>query len=232
MKIAGDLKASYVIGSGTVVAEGNIASVTIGGSVSTVGTNATSGALSGSIRSGATIGSIVIRGSVTGSSYGTAILSAKNEIKSVSIGGSLDYGKILAGYDTSLAVANADAQIGPVRIGGNLIASSIVAGSLNLGADGAFGGSLLNADNVNYGDLHDAGIGGGKAGVIAKIASITIGGQVIGTLNNLNNTDSFGFVAEQIGAVKIGGNLAALTVGAHNDNLALGQTADFHIHEI
>jgi hypothetical protein len=232
--IAGDLKAAYVLNSGNVVAEGNITSIHVGGSLSTVGTNqlATAGTFSGSIRSGATIGSISIGGSVTGSLFAPAVISAKNSLPNVRIGGSLTEAQIRAGYDTSLSAANADAQIGRVSIGGDLIASDIVAGVQNLGADGAFGGTGLNADNVNFGDGHDVGIGGGNPAIIARIARITVGGQIFGTLNTQNVNDRFGIVAEKIGTVQVSSLFAALVAGAHNDQRAFGQGADFHLHEI
>ena len=114
----------------------------------------------------------------------------------------------------------AGAQIGAVKVCGDWIASNLVAGAKNTGAPA----------NTNFGDANDASIGAGSAGIIATIASITIAGQVFGTPNSTSTTDHFGFVAEQIGAVKIGGNAIALTAGP--DNLAVGETSDMTVHEV
>jgi hypothetical protein len=53
---------------------------------------------------------------------------------------------------------------------------------------------------------------------LARIGSITIGGTVRGTSAA---GDSFGFIAEEIGRVKIGGSDRALVSGPSNDNQLL-----------
>jgi hypothetical protein len=84
--------------------------------------------------------------------------------------------------------------------------------------------------NTNFGDLNDASIGAGSASITATIASITIKGQVFGTPDSLNADDHFGFVAEQLGKVKVGGNL--VTLPTNTTPLPIGETADFNIHVI
>jgi hypothetical protein len=86
--------------------------------------------------------------------------------------------------------------------------------------------------NTNFGDANDASIGGGNPSIIASISSITIGGQVFGTPNSTSTTDHFGFVAQQVGAVKLGGNSIPLTASAHNDTLSIGETTDVTVHEV
>jgi hypothetical protein len=41
--------------------------------------------------------------------------------------------------------------------------------------------------------------------ITARIASITIGGQVLGTPETVSNNDSFAFVSDEIGSFQIGG---------------------------
>jgi hypothetical protein len=65
--------------------------------------------------------------------------------------------------------------------------------------------------------------------LIARIASITIKGNVIGTLDA---ADNFGFVAQQIDKVKFGGRTISLTAGPSNDNILLPFTDDVHILEV
>lgn len=118
----------------------------------------------------------------------------------ITIGGSVERTQIIAGgFGT-----NPNAQIGTVKVGGDWIQSSLAAGVSNLGADNANGGTGANADNVNFGDTHDRL----AAGSIAKIASITIGGQVIGSPAS---GDHFGFCAGAIGSFKAGGVVAKIT---------------------
>ena len=127
---------------------------------------------------------------------------------------------------------NADAQIGPVNITGDWIASNIVAGAVNLGVDNLPGGVGLAADNVNFGDTHDflmSGMVKNDSLVFSRIASLTIGGQVMGTIGF---TDHFGIVAENIGAVRIGGTLLGLAIGKSNDDLPVGITLDLRVNEI
>ena len=135
----------------------------------------------------------------------------------ITVTGRVEYAEILAGYNVSLTPVNADAQIGAVKVGGSWIASDLVAGAV---CD-AF---------PNFGYLSDASIGGGAPGILSKIASITIGGQVFGTPSSVNAGDNFGFVAQAIGAVEIGGYTIA--VPTNNTPLAVGETGDVDIHII
>jgi hypothetical protein len=107
-----------------------------------------------------------------------------------------------------------------VKIGGNCVASSIVAGCQNLGTDDAVGGTGLKADTLSFGNAHDSSIGAGVPGIVAKIARITIGGTVLGTLPSLDTTDAFGFVAERIGSVKIGGPPSPFRLATRRSPLA------------
>ena len=62
--------------------------------------------------------------------------------------------------------------------------------------------------------------------LLAEIASISIGGEVLGTPSSVSSTDAFGFVAQYIVSFSEGGIALHLKPGAHNDDLALGATSD------
>jgi len=47
-----------------------------------------------------------------------------------------------------------------------------------------------------------------------------------------NAADHFGFVARQINSLTIHGTQIHLTPGHSNDNIPLGDTSDFNVHEI
>jgi hypothetical protein len=119
-----------------------------------------------------------------------------------------------------------------VNIVGDWIASNIVAGAVNLGADNVPGGVGTAADNVNFGDTHDFKITGmvkDDSLVSSRIASVTIGGQMMGTIGF---SDHFGIVAENVGAVRIGGTLLGLAAGKSNDDFLVGLAGDLRVNEV
>jgi hypothetical protein len=204
--------------------------VKIGGSIISGIDTSTGGDLftNGSIRADDDIGSLTVKGSLighrnTGTGATPVIISARGQALSatsdvaigrISIGGHVEFASILAGYNTFLAPSNGNAQIGQVKVGGDWVASSIVAGVTDTGT-GGFGGA---GDTI---------IGGSAS--IAKIASIVIGGQVVGT----PGSDRFGFVSHTIGSFKAAGftaPLLAATAGQFFD-LAL-ITGDVTVREI
>ncbi len=196
----------------------SIGKVTVAGDVRAG--SAVSGILSDGKLGSVTIGG-VLEGSASQSAHITAIgkLNAKTPaealaIGSVKINGGAKYAEVLAGYDSTLAAVNGAAQIGAVKCGGSWIASNLVAGA-DRGADGLFG------------TLDDALIGNPAANVAGKIASITIAGQVQGTVGG---TDSFGFVAKTIGKASVANVLYKLNAKAA-DVHALGSTGDFALRE-
>jgi hypothetical protein len=184
---------------------GRIASVTIGGSVR-AGTaadvfpllrNASIGA--GDDFTGNDIGSIVIGGSVSESgtitrvtftARGQATPTATKDVAigKLTIGGRAEWMNVLAGYASNTNPINGNAQIGPISIGGDLVASNLIAGVQDINHDG-FG----NADDVIIGNLSNS---------IASIASVVIGGVVIGTSAG---GDHFGIESHTIGSLKIKG---------------------------
>ena len=87
-------------------------------------------------------------------------------------------------------------------------------------------------EEITIGNGDDAKMSGGvtdSAGISSKIASVTIGGQALGTVGG---ADFFGIVAENVGAVKIGGTPLVLTLGISNDDFFVGITGDFKVREV
>jgi hypothetical protein len=216
-------------GAGSIFFFGSVASVKIGGSIVAGSSGAGTMALCGALTA-FQFGPIQIKGSLVGQS-GTPVeivafgeLPATGEdlaIASLTVGGGVAHTNIRAGFTVNtsfftLDPANADASIGPVKVGRNWMASSIVAGAVDAGAPGFGLGDFLQTAS-------DA------PGLIARIASITIGGDVTGTIFT---TDNYGFVAQQIDKVKIAGRAYVLTPGPTNDNLALPFVNDVHILEV
>ena len=248
VQIAGNVVGGSASGTTSLSESGfihgkRIASISLGGSL-VAGVNTTSGtfANNGAIRAADDIGAVLIKGSVLGTFTNPAIISARGKatptatadvaIGSLRVLGRVELANILAGFGANGAPLNANAQIGAVIIGGDWIASNIVAGAVNLGADNLPGGVGLAADNVNFGDAHDFKMSGmvkDDSLVFSRIASLTIGGQVMGTIGF---TDHFGIVAENIGAVRIGGTLLGLAVGKSNDDFLVGITGDLRVNEV
>lgn len=228
IRIGGDVVGGAASQSGFIIGD-RITSIALGGSL-IAGENLGGKTLdSGAIRAIKDIGSILIRGNVFGNSTNFAYITAGGSAtptatKDVAIGsvrvlGRVERAKILAGYDTKAGAKDADAQIGTVFVGGDWIASSMAAGAV----PGA---------NSLYGDSDDAKMTGGvkdDGSINSQIKSVTIGGQVLGTVGG---SDHFGFVAESIGIVRIGGALQPVNLGISNDNLSVGITSDFNVHEI
>jgi hypothetical protein len=237
--IRGNLIGGSVVGSALPHHSGyiqgqRIASVFVGGSIIA---GASSGTLfeNASIRAVDDLGPITVKGSLIGNSINRVILSARRSsvptatsdlaIKSLTVGGRVEFTRILAGYGVDLNPLNGDAQIGTVTVGTDWIASDLAA-SVVAGADGLFG----TGD-----DALIAEAGGNDPNITAKINSIWIKGQALGTSGGV---DHFGFVAQQVGSFKVGNTSFGLTPGKSNDTsvidplLAVGATGDLRIHEV
>jgi hypothetical protein len=210
--------------SGSIVSSNNasIGNVTVGSILG--GASAANG-----IFSDGTLGRVKVTGSVSGSEAFAATISAKGTmdpgkatkamaIKGLAVGGSVRFANVLAGYSTGGSAANADVQIGPVSVGGNWIASNIAAGILGIAAGG-------------FETANPSPILGGSGDVISKIASIAIKGAAFGTIAA---GDHFGFVAEEIGKLRIGATTFPLERGAHNDTagFAIGPSHDLIVREV
>ncbi len=224
---AGDFSGSVLAGS-SLENGGSATLVSVTGSTTLVGVNGSveggAGMRSGTIEIDGTLASLKVKNDVKqsavraadaikliniGGNLENSIISARGQavptssvdlaLGPITIGGtSLSTGKvtgsqILAGYDLDGAAVNRHAQIGAVKVTHDWTASSLIAGVADTNSNG-------------FGNSDDALIAltDGSA-VISKIASITIGGAVTGTPDATSSTDSFGFEAQQIGAVKIAG---------------------------
>jgi hypothetical protein len=211
--VGGNLRGGVGTQSGSIEAVGNLAGVTIGGSVLSGG-----GALSGSIMSDATLQRVLIRGNVVGTDAVDVQISGRGTIDnfvaigSLTILGSAEYVNVLGGYDGATPVFG-DARIGTIIVIGDWIAGNIVAG-VSAGVDLMFG----TPDDVLI---------AGATTAIASIKSIFIKGQVIGTTAG---ADHFGFVAEQVGILKIGTVTYPFTA-AGIEIEDLGATGDFIARE-
>jgi hypothetical protein len=223
VKIRGGIFGGSGAESGAIVTQANIASMTIG-----LDLVSGSGIHSGHIGA-QTIGALKIIGAVIGNAAQTASISASGiagassdaaavAIRSVSIGGRIELGQILAGYDETGTAINADVQIGTIAVGGDWVRSDAAAG-VAANAEGGFG-------------TPDDALAPGGGTILSKIARITIKGQILGTPEAENSTDHYGIVAEQIGAVSVGGVPVELQFGPHNDAKNVGITGDVTVREI
>ncbi|HEV7404864.1 MAG TPA: hypothetical protein VGO11_18120 [Chthoniobacteraceae bacterium] len=247
VKIGRDLVGGS-IGSGTVsndlqnsgrIRGGHIGSVTIGGSmIAGIDDNANRSIVGAMISAIVDLGSLTVTGSIignhtgAGASYVTIVahgavaptLTTNVAIGKISVGRRVELAHILAGYGEGasgdLSGDNPDAQVGPVTVGGDWIASSLVAGIQN------------SAGVTHLGDANDAKITSGtdEADRIARIASIAVGGRVLGS-TVASATEHFGFVAEQIGAFKVGGFAFTMKTGSGNDGAVVGRLANMSLHE-
>jgi hypothetical protein len=71
-------------------------------------------------------------------------------------------------------------------------------------------------------------------GIYSAIASVTIGGQAIGTFNGDTTGTVYGIVAQEIGSVKIGSAAIALMPGPGNQTtpIPLGITGDLNLYDL
>jgi hypothetical protein len=208
ISIAGDLLAGSGGDAGGIGSNHDIAGVSIGGSIR-----------EGTIRVGGKLGPVMVKGSIIGTNSKPVVLSAATSIASLKVGRRVEFASVLAGYDINGNAVSGDAQIGVVTVGGDWIASNLVCGA-TAGPDGVFGTS------------DDIEIAGETTTTPAGIASIRIQGKVLGTFSTVNSTDHYGFVAEEIGSLSIGGFAFALKAGPSNDAFAIGDTQDVSVREV
>ena len=235
ISIGGDLRGGAGIFSGTILTGSNgpgmhgpIGSVTIGGDL-VGGASALNG-----IFADTTLGAVKIGGNVRGSESARVTIAANGNlnpattaaalaIKGVNIAGSVEHARILAGYPNTLdpVSGNPAAQIGAVSVKGDWIASDLAAG-IDFGVDQFFGNNaaatsddgLIAASNLS--------------GISSRIASIVIGGQVLGTPGG---GDHFAFTAQQIGSFHAGAFTAVLTAGTDTP-IKLSPAADVTLREV
>ena len=180
---------------------GNLASLTVGGSVT-----------KSTIQSAAGIGTITIGGSFRDNGR----IQAVNRIGSISIGGDLNDTQVEIFAKSTLAGKGRDNAIGKLTIGGNFETTNVTIGENNNADAGIsaisvgrawIASSILASTTAGTdgftgtGDDSRVTIGIDETGRFSTIASLIIKGQAFGSTAS---GDHFGIVAEQIGKVKIG----------------------------
>ncbi|MEA3186518.1 MAG: hypothetical protein QOD99_348, partial [Chthoniobacter sp.] len=208
--------AGILAGSASKVVIGHDMSGTIGmtsfGSLTIEGSITVGGGISGFL------GPITVKGSIIGSAAQEVQIIGRGDISlapglppyiplpSLTVGGRVEHALIAVGFSSG-AWVDPDAQIGTVKVGGDWIASNLLAG-----IDPTDG-------QIGDGNEHKADLGmRDHPELSSKIASIVIGGQVIGNVNDPSKT--YGFGAEEIGSFKVNGVALSLTPGKNNDKFA------------
>lgn len=241
--VSGDVIGGSITGSASKsdagrISAGGLGRVVIEGSL-IAGTDTSTGELvrCGAVTSIFGIGSLRVGGDVRGTSGQPALIASARgrspdkpasgfevAIGEIKVGGNVQFASIVAGFRStpfSLSAANslvpddADASIGKVEVAGGWESSDLVAGCIDLGPPGfGIGDEVQTADDTP---------------LIARIASIVIGGTVVGSTQG---GDHFGFVAQQIEKVRIGSQGVALNAGQSNDNVLVQGTTDVRVLEV
>ena len=203
-RIGGDLLGGSGANSGTLSAELGANTVTIVGSVI-----AGTGLESGGVEAGY-IGLLEVWGDVIGTPENRVSINAFGRPQAgffnlgfVEIHGSVFFTDILAGSDPASPYKGA--TIGTVYVSGDWTGSNVVA-------------SVIDKAGNGFGNSDDAAATGSKKNTqISSINHIIIAGMVHGTSDV--TTDHFGFTAQQLKSVVLGGVPFGLQSGAGNDLL-------------
>jgi hypothetical protein len=185
--------------NGAVIVQGNLNQATIGGSIiagfTLTGNNLKS---SGTIEVGKNIGKLTVKGNIQAGAGHTAVITA--------------LGADVAGSKT--------AAIGSLTVKGNISDATIRAG--------VAGDSIVNQQDSRdesigtvtvLGNFAESTILAGAKGfvndatIFSRIARITVGGTATGG----NANTSYGFIAEEIAALKVAGRMITLQAGKLND---------------
>ena len=157
--------------------------------------------------------------------------------------GYIDAGTSGGGSALDLGLIVIRGDLGRIDAGGAALGSAAVKG-LTVNSMGLFstttqeaGGDLRSdiAGALRFlkvtGSFHGAQLHCGSVGAIA-IGGDLVGGSALGSL--FLGGDHSGFVAQQIGSLKIGGATIPLTAGPGNDlaGLLIGLTADLRVREV
>jgi hypothetical protein len=205
--IGGDLRGGSGV-TGLIWSQtGSLGAVTVKGSAI-----ANEAAFSGGILALGNIGALKIGGDIRGTTANNFFIRAVGTITSIEVGGNVTSTQILAGFGLNNLPSLGNAQIGNVTVGRDWVASSISAG-ITAGGDGKFGTADDYRSDPNFS---------------SKIASITVKGAVYGTRGGVDN---YGFVAHEIGAMKIGAAKVALAATTDVFNVAT-VTGDVFVREI
>ncbi|MEY5010789.1 MAG: hypothetical protein RLZZ253_1928 [Verrucomicrobiota bacterium] len=195
---------------------------------------------SGLIYARKTFGSVAVYGDLRGNPTQQVLFVAKgipqDELplrarSSVALGklfvaGSVSHSLIGAGLDDSGTALNPDAQIGAVQVNRNWVCSNMVAG-IAPGPDFLYGNSddSVSTPGVNYVN---------RSNLISQIASIRVGGQILGSPTPSSNSDLYGFVASKIGSLRVAGVTVRLSNTSVPDTLTLSPStgSDVSLREI
>jgi len=224
-----------VVNSGSIYCEGRIASVAIAGAMIAGHNDSNAGGiirLSACITAGDDIGSVKVAGSIVGNEGAYASITARGQqtpgasqdlaIGKITVGGSVAYVQFIGGYafdtDGIQSKVNGDASIGAVKIAGSWTASYLAAG--------------IDSVNNRLADGDDIVIAANDTALISRIASIVIGGEVVGTPTHVSAVDCFGFAAQQIGSFKASGVSAKLTSGTDDPIFLSLPTGDVGLREV
>ena len=202
--IGGDLVGTTILAplhksdsTGSVIVQGNLGKAVIGGSI-LAGAELQPGLqASGTIQVGKNLGSLLVKGDVRGNINNLAIISALGA----------------DGTPDTLA-------IGKVTVGGDVKDATIRAGD---SASEILNSSESRDESIGVvqigGDFMRSSVLAGQSGMInapeltARIARIVIGGSATGGDMNM----SYGFLAEEIGSLRLAGKNIALKAGKLND---------------
>lgn len=217
LKVTGNVSDATLRIGGSLIADGNLGSVSIGGSLR--------GGDGDGIFASGRIGKVSIARDILGTSPLDAVsITAVGErlptsativaIAGLTVGGLVANAEVLAGYTIDGAALNPNASIGAVKVKQTWTASTLAAG-IARGNDGLFG----------TGD--DKRISATAPALVARIASITIGGEVSGTAST---GDHFGFIAGVIGSAKINGFKLPLT--SNRDFFGIVGVSDVNVIEV
>jgi hypothetical protein len=173
---------------------------------------------SATIRIAQNVGSLAIKGSILGNSETPVFITASGQevvkantdkdfaFGTIKVGGSVRHASILSGYGTddvaTEAEENPNAQISTVFVGGDWVASNLLSGAR--WSDSFGDGFDSKADGVD------------TPAITARISSITVVGQIIGTADS--KTDQFRFMAQAIDKMTVGGSAVSLDIRKGNDN--------------
>lgn len=185
------------------------------------------------------IGVATIKGSIIGNEFHRARITARGQaspsgttdvaIGKLTVNGRVEYAQIIAGIGPRMSLSmvenNADAQIGEVVVGQDWIASDLAAGT-DPGQDQFYGtddDQELSAWLVGFEGFKNT------PNVSSRIASVTIGGRVVGS----DDYEDYGFAAQSIGMFKVkGGSLTfALRSGNGNDEYLLDLFGNIRLNE-
>jgi len=189
VKIGGDILGGVFPGQSTLAGQ-KATSITVAGDLTSA--SAMNAPL---IYIAQSAGKVSVGGDIRGSGQNTAKLFFAYQpgfsapgFTSLTVKGSVTDALIAGGLRNDLIGNNEDATLGPISVLRDFTSSSIAA-SVNVGGDNDF----ATADDTKVGTTTP---------LLSRIASITIKGQVSGTADA---NDGYGFVAQSIGPVKIGG---------------------------